>query len=53
MNKEDKEIFLSYYYDERSIKEIAIIFNFSEAKVKSRLFRIRKKLKKSFKIKEI
>lgn len=53
MNMEDREIFISYYYDERSIKEIALIFNFSVAKVKSRLFRIRKKLKKSFKRKEI
>lgn len=49
MNKDDKDIFIAYYYDEKRIKEIAIMFNFSEAKVKSRLFRIRKKLKKVLK----
>lgn len=49
MNKDDKEIFIAYYYDEKRIKEIAIMYNFSEAKVKSRLFRIRKKLKKVLK----
>lgn len=46
MDKDDKKIFIAYYYDKKRIKEIAIMFNFSEAKVKSRLFRIRKKLKK-------
>lgn len=49
MDKDDKEIFIAYYYDEKKIKEIAITFNFSEAKVKSKLFRIRKKLKKVLK----
>ncbi len=44
--KEDKEIFIFYYYEERKIKEIASIYNMSESKVKSKLFRIRKKLKK-------
>ena len=46
MKNEDKEIFIQYYYEERSIKEISKIFNISESKVKSKLFRIRKKLKK-------
>lgn len=46
MKKEDKEIFIQYYYEERNIKEISKIFNVSESKVKSKLFRIRKKLKK-------
>lgn len=46
MKNEDKEIFIQYYYEERSIKEISKIFNMSESKVKSKLFRIRKKLKK-------
>lgn len=45
----DKEIFLSYYYDFRKIKEISKIFNISESKVKSKLFRIRRKLKKLLK----
>lgn len=49
MDEDDKEIFIAYYYEEKRIKEIAIMFNFSEAKVKSRLFRIRKKLKKILK----
>ena len=46
MKKDDKEIFIQYYYEERNIKEISKIFNISESKVKSKLFRIRKKLKK-------
>ena len=40
------QIFIQYYYEERNIKEISKIFNISESKVKSKLFRIRKKLKK-------
>ena len=46
MKNEDKEIFIQYYYGERKINEIAKMFNISESKVKSKLFRIRKKLKK-------
>lgn len=49
MKNEDKEIFIQYYYEERNIKEISKIFNISESKVKSKLFRIRKKLKKVLK----
>jgi len=49
MKKEDKEIFVEYYYDERSIKEISKIFNMSESKIKSKLFRVRKKLNKVLK----
>lgn len=45
MKKEDKEIFLLYYYNSRNIKEISKILNISTSKVKTRLFRIRKKLK--------
>lgn len=45
----DKEIFIEYYYSQKSIKEISIIFNMSESKIKSKLFRIRKKLKKILK----
>ncbi len=45
MKKEDKEIFLLYYYNSRSIKEISEILNISISKVKTKLFRIRKKLK--------
>lgn len=47
MKQEDKNIFLLYYYNSRSIKEIANILGITQNKVKSRLFRIRKKVKKS------
>ena len=47
MKKEDKDIFMLYYYHSKSIGNIANILNISESKVKSRLFRIRRKLKKS------
>ena len=46
MKEEDREIFLAYYYYARSMKEIAVELNITEKKVKSRLFRIRRKLKK-------
>lgn len=45
MSKEDKDMFLLYYYFSKSIKEISKDLNCSEFKIKSRLFRIRKKLK--------
>lgn len=41
---QDKDIFIKYYYYEKSIKEIANYYNISESKVKSKLFRIRKRL---------
>lgn len=53
LKKEDKEIFIMYYYNEKTIKEISKIFNMSEEKIKSKLFRGRKKLKKLFKGKEV
>ena len=46
LKQEDKNIFVEYYYEEKSIKEIAQNFKISESKVKSKLFRARKKLKK-------
>ena len=46
MSEEDITIFNLYYYEERKIKEIAKILNLSEFKIKSRLYRIRKKIKK-------
>lgn len=45
MNKEDKNMFVLYYYFSKNIKEISKDLNCSEFKIKSRLFRIRKKLK--------
>lgn len=49
LKQEDKEIFIQYYYDDKNIKEISKIFNMSESKVKSKLFRIRKRLNKILK----
>ena len=46
---EDKNIFYSYYYDEKNINEIANNFNMSASKVKSKVFRIRKRLYKELK----
>ena len=47
--EEDKEIFTMYYYEEKNIKEISKICNMSESKIKSKLFRVRRKLKKALK----
>ena len=47
MKNEDKDIFIYFYYHYKSMKEIAVMLNISEKKVKSRLFRMRKKLKKN------
>ena len=49
IKQEDKEIFIEYYYDDRSIKQISKIFNMSESKIKSKLFRVRKRLNKALK----
>ncbi len=46
MDKESKEIFILFYYEQRKIKEISKILGVSEAKVKTRLHRIRKRIKK-------
>ena len=46
MKKEDKDIFTYYYYESKNIKEIANILKITEIKAKSRLSRIRKKLRK-------
>ena len=53
LNSNDKDIFIEYYYSQKSIKEISIMFNMSESKIKSKLFRIRKKLKKILKEKGV
>lgn len=45
MKEEDKNIFIYYYYQSKSIKDISNLLNVSQIKVKSRLSRIRKKLK--------
>ncbi len=46
---DDKNIFIKYYYEKMSIKEISSSLYMTESKVKSKLFRIRKKLKKHLK----
>lgn len=46
MKKQDVEIFNMYYYSAMKISEIAKLFNTTEFNIKSRLYRIRKKLKK-------
>ena len=52
LKKEDKDIFILYYFNEKNIKDIANELNMSESKVKSKLFRTRKKIKKYLKEKE-
>ena len=49
IKQEDKEIFIEYYYDDKNIKEISKKFNMTESKVKSKLFRVRKRLNKILK----
>ena len=46
---EDKEIFIKYYYEEKSIREISECCNITQSKVKIKLYRIRKKIKKVLK----
>ena len=46
MKDDDTMIFNLYYYSGRKIKEIASILNCSEFNIKTRLYRIRKKIKK-------
>lgn len=46
MKESDIEIFNLFYYESKKIKEISNILNISEFNVKSRLYRIRKKIKK-------
>jgi len=45
----DLNIFRDYYYEDMSIRQISIKRKLSEVSVKSRLYRIRKKLKKDLK----
>lgn len=47
MSKEDNDIFELFYYASKKIKEIAKELNITEFKVKTRLYRIRKKIKQS------
>ncbi len=47
MAKEDNDIFELFYYAGKKVKEIAKQLNITEFKVKTRLYRIRKKIKQS------
>ena len=49
LKTEDRQIFIEYYYSQKSIKEISYTLNMSESKIKSKLFRIRKRLYKTLK----
>ena len=46
MKEEEKQIFKLYYYYGKKIKQIAKKLNITEFNVKTKLFRIRKKIKK-------
>lgn len=46
MSLEDKKIFIMYYYDFKKIKQIAKHLRISEFAIKSRLHRIRRKIRK-------
>lgn len=46
MKEEEKEIFYEFYFYARKIREIAIEYNISESKVKTKLYRIRNKIRK-------
>ena len=45
----DRKIFITFYYNQKKIKEIAKIFKISEAKVKIILYRARKSIKRTLK----
>ncbi len=47
--KEDQKVFSMYYFENRKIKEISKLLNFSESKIKMKLNRTRKKLSKLLK----
>lgn len=49
LKEEDRNIFILYYYNDMNIRNIANKMNMSESKIKSKLFRIRRKLKKYLK----
>lgn len=49
MSEEDRNIFIQYYFENNTIKEISKMNNLSESKVGTKLHRIRKKLQHELK----
>lgn len=49
MKSEKRKIFLLYYYENKSIKQISSLKKLSESKIKTELFRIRRKLETALK----
>ena len=50
LSKLDFEIITMFYYSSKSIKDIAKELNLTEINVKTRLFRIRKRIKKELEV---
>ena len=46
LNEEEQDIFYEFYFYQKKIKEISLLYNISESKIKTKLHRIRKKIKK-------
>lgn len=46
LKSKEKEIFILYYYQNKSVDEISKLYKFSKSNIKIILFRIRKKIKK-------
>ncbi|NLC48394.1 MAG: sigma-70 family RNA polymerase sigma factor [Tenericutes bacterium] len=46
MNEDDRDIFIMYYYNNKKVKDIAVIKDMKISTIKTRLHRIRKKLKR-------
>lgn len=49
LKDEKRSIFILYYYEDKSIKQISSLKKLSESKIKTELFRIRKKLEAALK----
>lgn len=49
LKDEKRSIFILYYYEDKSIKQISSLKKLSESKIKTELFRIRKKLETALK----
>ena len=45
MDEKSRNIFMLFYYEQRKVEEISIILGITKSKVKTKLHRIRKKIK--------